>query len=156
MRMVVLVLAVSTAMIFVSNGYGAYTDGLVQYWDFSQGDVGKAAATSDIVDVLSVGSEKVVTATRVDGCNPSTNAMAIKIPERVSYTNMPVQLPFYGDVTNKRTCLWIPQETVMDGGAKKYFSRQVRLPSPTTLAGFTNRSIFLRFRLPIRACIHKN
>ena len=145
--MVVLVLAVSTAMIFVSNGYGAYTDGLVQYWDFSQGDVGKDVTASDIVDVLSVGSEKAVVATRVDGCNPSTNAMAIKVPERISYTNMPVQLPFYGDVTNNRTCLWIPQETVMDGGTKKYFSRQVRLPSPTTLAGFTNRTVFLRFRL---------
>ena len=60
MRMVVLVLAVSTAMIFVSNGYGAYTDGLVQYWDFSQGDVGKDVTASDIVDVLSVGSEKAL------------------------------------------------------------------------------------------------
>jgi hypothetical protein len=110
-------------VLLLSNGYGAYTDGLVQYWDFSQGEAGKDAATSDIVDVLSVGSEKVVTAKRIDGSNPSAAAMAIKVPERVSYTNMPVQLPFYGDVTNNRTCLWIPQETVMDGETKKYFSR---------------------------------
>lgn len=125
----------------------AYTDGLVQYWDFSRGDTTKAVGTADIKDAMSWSSASPKVATRIDGMNPSDAAMALKVPDRVCYTNIDVQLPFYGGVTNARTCLFIPQEPAMDGSTKKYFSRQVRLPAPTALADFGPTTVFLRFCL---------
>ena len=126
----------------------AWTDGLVQYWDFSQGDPTKPANESTILDALTSSAATQVKAKRVDGDNPSDAAKALKVPAPVCYSNLNVQLPFYGNVTNRnRTCLWMPQETVMDGQTKKYFSREVRLPAPTTRANFGPVTIFMRFYL---------
>lgn len=126
----------------------AWTDGLVQYWDFSQGDpTDTAVEPAEIVDALSRGSATLRTATRIDGAHPSDATKALKVPGRVCYTNMEVQIPFYGNVTNVRTCLWIPQDTVDDNGTTKYCSRQVRLPAPATAENFGKCTVFLRFYL---------
>ena len=126
----------------------AWTDGLVQYWDFSQGDpTDTAVEPAEIVDALSRGSATLRTATRIDGAHPSDATKALKVPGRVCYTNMEVQIPFYGNVTNVRTCLWIPQDTADDNGTTKYCSRQVRLPAPATAENFGKCTVFLRFYL---------